>query len=185
MNVSTRPVARGIAALAMITIGTLAARSARADCFDVGGTEVCNNTNVPPSNTPPMPQPSIPPCYLEQNAMRPCNFAKAQSQQAQKVTGVDPDIAGTWIYQQPSGPWVLEVSRNGTYKFHSEAGDGAPSHIGSFGASHGHWSLTANSGYPGWVDGGTYILKLPDTWILTGRLGRGVWRRVPTSPAKH
>jgi hypothetical protein len=165
----------------MITIGMLAAKSARADCFDVGGTEVCNNMNVTPPNTnPEPPQPSIPPCYLEQNAMRPCTFGKVQSPHVQKVTGVDPNIAGTWTYRRPNGSWVLEVSKDGTYKFHSEAGDGAPSHLGSFGAMHEHWSLTANSGYPGWVDGGTYILKLPDTWILTGRLGRGVWHREPT-----
>ena len=181
MKVSTGPLARGIAAAAMITIGTLAAKAARADCFDVGGNEVCNNMNMPsPNRQPGPPQPSIPPCYLEQNAMRPCNSGKLQSQQVQKVTGVDPNIAGTWTYRQPNGPWVLEVSKNGTYKFHSEAGDGAPSHMGSFGARHEHWSLTANSGYPGWVDGGTYVLKLPDTWILTGRLGRGVWHREPT-----
>jgi hypothetical protein len=115
VNVSTGPLARGIAAAAMLTIGTLAAKSARADCFDVGGNEVCNNMNMPaPKPQPRPPQPSIPPCYLEQNAMRPCDSGKAQSQHVQKVTGVDPNIAGTWTYQQPHGLWVLEVSQNGT-----------------------------------------------------------------------
>jgi hypothetical protein len=117
----------------------------------------------------------IDPCFLKTNALRPCTTQDAAP--ARRVIGVDRNMVGTWIFQQAGGLWVLEIHRDGTYKFHSEAGDGAPSHAGSFGAKNGQWSLTATSGYPGWVDGGKYTLKLPDTWVATGKLGTGTWHR--------
>jgi hypothetical protein len=174
------PFLRGIAAVATTAISVLATTPARADCFDVGGSEVCNNTNMP-TNRQSQQQRTVPSCYLEQNALRPCNSRSAQAQKAPKIIGVDPRLVGAWTYRMPHGLWVLEVSKNGTYKFHSEAGDGAPSHMGSFGAMRGRWSLTATNGNPGWVDGGAYTLKLPDTWTMTGRLGVGAWRRRPST----
>ena len=111
------------------------------------------------------------PCYLEQNAMRPCN---SEQRQSVKLVGVDPKIAGTWEFPLEHGPWVLEIFRNGTYRFHSEAGDGAASHAGTFSARDGHWFLKATTGY---TDGGTYTLRLPNTWVATGRLGTGAWHR--------
>jgi hypothetical protein len=116
----------------------------------------------------------IDPCFLKQNALRPCTQDAAPPR---KVIGVDPNLVGTWVFRQSGGFWVLEIHRDGTYRFHSEAGDGAPSHAGSFGAKGGQWSLTATSGYPGWVDGGKYTLDLPDTWVATGKLGKGAWHR--------
>ena len=39
---------------------------------------------------------------------------------------VDPNLVGTWKLPLNGGPWVWEIHRDGTYSFHSEAGDGAP-----------------------------------------------------------
>ncbi len=66
------------------------------------------------------------------------------------------------------GLWVFEIFPNGTYRFHSEAGDGVAPHSGSFSASHGHWSMQATTGY---ADAGTYLLQAPGVWFATGRRG--------------
>jgi len=110
------------------------------------------------------------PCYLAQNAMRPC--AKEQPQPP-KSAGIDPKIVGTWEFPLEGGRWVLEILRNGSYRFHSEAGDGVPAHAGTFAASNGHWLLKAANGY---TDGGTYVVQPGDTWIATGQLGTAAWR---------
>jgi hypothetical protein len=109
-----------------------------------------------------------PPCMLAQNAMIPCT-----SGQAAKPVGVDPDIVGTWELPFKRGPWVLEIRRDGTYKFHSEAGDRAPPQAGKFSASNGQWSLKTT----GYADGGNYRFQAPDVWIAAGKLGAAAWRR--------
>jgi hypothetical protein len=118
--------------------------------------------------------PRVDPCTLRQNAMIPCNSAPA------KAAEVDPSVVGTWELKLQGGPWVLEIRRDGTYTFHSEAQDGAASHAGNFNASNGHWSLIANTGCRDW---GTYVLQGQDTWIATGHLGSGAWRRHPQKTA--
>jgi hypothetical protein len=110
------------------------------------------------------------PCYLAQNAMRPCTPVQRQPS---KPVGVDPNIVGTWELPLKGGPWVWEILRDGTYRFHSEARDGVAPHAGTFSASNGHWSLKATNGY---TDGGTYLFQPPDTWIATGQLGTAAWR---------
>lgn len=132
-------------------------------------------SSCPHAGAAPAPRIVIDPCFVQQNALRPCSTQNAAP--PPKVIGVDPNLVGTWVFQQAGGFWVLEIHRDGTYKFHSEAGDGAPTHAGSFGAKGGQWSLTATSGYPGWVDGGKYTLDLPDTWVASGKLGKGAWHR--------
>ena len=138
-------------------------------CYDsVGGlTSFCPQATAPQSQAPRV---GYDPCYLAQNAMRPCAAAQGQ---ATKPVGVDPHVVGTWELALEGGLWVLEVRRDGTYSFHSEAGDGAASHAGTFSASNGHWSLIATTGY---TDSGTYQLQGRNTWIATGRLGTGTWR---------
>ena len=118
--------------------------------------------------------PRVDPCTLRQNAMIPCNSAPA------KPPEVDPIVVGTWELMLQGGPWVLEIRRDGTYTFRSEARDGAASHAGTFSASNGRWSLIADSGYRDW---GTYVLQGQDTWIATGHLGAGAWRRLPQQTA--
>jgi hypothetical protein len=70
---------------------------------------------------------------------------------------------------------VWEITSNGIYEFHSEAPDGAPSHAGTFSANDGHWSLHSTDGY---TDAGTYKFVPPGSWVATGRLGTGTWRRI-------
>ena len=120
------------------------------------------------------PVPHIDPCFLAQNAMRPC------TSQPSKPVGVDPNLVGTWKLPLNGGPWVWEIHRDGTYSFHSEAGDGAPPTAGAFSARNGHWSLKATNGY---TDGGTYSLQTSDTCSWTGQLGTAAWRRYSSNAA--
>ena len=107
--------------------------------------------------------PRVDPCFIAQNAMRPCT---------KKPVGVDPRTVGVWKLPFKGGPWVWEIRRNGTYKFHSEARDGVPPHEGKFAASNGSWLLKATSGY---ADAGTYRFRGRDIWIATGHLGTAPW----------
>ncbi len=100
--------------------------------------------------------------------------------QAGDPVGVDPNTVGTWELQLKGGPWVWEIHSDGTYSFHSEAGDGVPSHSGTFSASNGRWALRATTGY---TDRGTYFVKPPDTLIAQGQLGIAAWRRPAPKPA--
>ena len=122
----------------------------------------CNGSSV----TSGPARPAIDPCFIAQNALRPCTAPQAK--------GVDPKIVGTWELAQKHGSWVLEIHPDGTYSFHSEARDGTAPNSGTFSTSDGHWSLTATTGY---ADGGSYRLEDTNTWIATGRLGSGTWRR--------
>ena len=120
------------------------------------------------------PIPRIDPCYIAQNAMRPC------TSQPSKPVGVDPNLVGTWKLPLNGGPWVWEIHSDGTYSFHSEAGDGIPPTAGTFSARDGHWSLKATNGY---TDAGTYSLQTPDTCSWTGRLGTAPWLRYSSKAA--
>jgi hypothetical protein len=119
---------------------------------------------------------------VQENALVPCTLGKPN-----RPIGVDPNVVGIWEIPLEHGSWIWEIRRDGTYAFHSEAGDGAPSHSGTFSASNGKWSLRASSGLVGWTDGGTYSAQLPNTWFVTGRLGPGFWHRRPLQAAsgKH
>lgn len=134
------------------------------DCYDApsGLGSFCPHANSGIANTRPVPY--VDPCFIEQNAMRPCT---------PKIVGVDPKTVGTWKLLFKGGAWIWEIRRNGTYKFHSEAGDGAPPTEGTFAASNGHWMLKATNGY---TDAGTYRFESGDTWIATGQLGTAPWR---------
>jgi hypothetical protein len=138
-------------------------------CMNNLGINACSNIG-----RQPVPAPSITfgvdPCFIAQNAMRPCNSAP---QAPAQPIGVDPHLLGTWYLPVGKGFWVFQILPSGIYKFHSEAGDGIAPHTGSFSANNGHWSMRATTGY---ADGGTYLFQAPDIWIATGRLGTGAWR---------
>lgn len=85
----------------------------------------------------------------------------------------DPDTIGTWQLLVNGKPWIWEIHTDGTYAFHSEAGDGVPPQSGKFAASAGYWWLEAANGY---ADGGTYTLQPPDSFTATGKLGTALWR---------
>ena len=95
------------------------------------------------------------------------------------VTGgkVDPAAVGAWEFPMNPGRWVWEIAANGTYEFHTEAPDGAPSHAGTFAADGGSWTLVSIAGYAD-TDGGTYLMQGPDTMVMTGKLGKGSWHRI-------
>ena len=109
------------------------------------------------------------PCFLAQNAMRPCNSGQ---QHSSKPVGVDPNLVDTWELPLRGSLWVLAISPDGTYEFHVEGGSAARSQ-GKFAANNGRWSLKTAAGY---TDGGDYLFQAPDTWIVTGKLGAAAWR---------
>jgi hypothetical protein len=154
----------------------------RQACISAG---TCDSTFVPNGGGRQISVPRVDPCFIAQNAMRPCgsvqqNPPRPVAAVAPDVAAVDPNMVGTWDLNRPVGRWVLEVLRDGTYKFHSEAADGAVANAGAFSASNGHWWLRATNGY---TDGGTYIFQPPDIWLATGRLGTGAWRQRSGSTA--
>lgn len=87
---------------------------------------------------------------------------------------LDPDTVGRWQLTVPGGSWILEIHVDGTYAFHSEANDNAPSHSGRFFASGGVWALQSSTGI---TDGGSYTFQGHDTFVATGHLGTGNWQR--------
>jgi len=121
----------------------------------------CNNGNAAPA-----PRVGYDPCYLKQNALRPCNQPPAPV--------VERNVIGTWELPREGGSWFLDIRGDGTYSFRSEARDGAQPHAGTFTAVNGVWSLKATNGY---ADGGSYVYQAPDTWIEMGHLGWAAWRR--------
>jgi hypothetical protein len=90
---------------------------------------------------------------------------------------IDPGVVGTWEYPINPGRWIWQIAANGTYEFHSEAADNAPSHSGVFSASGGRWSMTSTSGFQD-VDGGQYNFPSSNAMVSTGKLGTGKWNRI-------
>lgn len=90
---------------------------------------------------------------------------------------VDPVLVGTWEVPVNPGRWVWELGPHGTYEFHSEAPDGAPSHAGRFTASGGKWTLLSTTAFND-SDGGTYQMQGADVMVATGKLGTGNWHRI-------
>jgi len=95
---------------------------------------------------------------------------------------VEADAVGRWQLAIRSrhgiARWYWEIAPDGSYRFHGEGKPGAPAHAGAVGFGGGRWTLRATSGLPGYKDGGTYEFRGRDTFVVTGRLGTGVWRRV-------
>jgi len=165
--------------IAAIVFAFLVGAAAHADPIqdaEIAEAENCNNTGLCAHGARPA-APAVDPCYLAQNAMRPCTPAQPQPP---KPVGVDPNTVGTWELTVNNARWVWEIDRNGTYKFHTEGADVAVSHAGTFAASNGQWVLKATTGY---TDSGTYLFQPPDTLIATGQLGTAAWRHHALRPA--
>ncbi len=92
---------------------------------------------------------------------------------------LDPRFVGTWELLINPGHWIWRIAPNGTYEFHSEAMDGAPTHAGTFTASKGQYKLHAIN--LTWDDVGTYTFQGPDTILGHGKLGPGTWHRMVPS----
>jgi hypothetical protein len=126
--------------------------------------------------------PRYDPCYIAQNALRPCI---PEQRQAPNIVGVDHNLVGTWELSVPSAQgtvrWVWEIHPNGSYDFHAEGPGAAPSHRGTFAAAKGNYTLKSTTS--AWNDTGTYQVTGPDTLVATGRLGTASWHRVRSSTA--
>jgi len=181
---------RCIGTAAAITLGAIAlgcTASAQVynpitNCYDdtAGLTSFCPHAG--PSG-PAGPKVGYDPCYLAQNAMRPCT---PQQRQSPAPVGIDRNIVGTWELSVPNAQgvsrWVWQIRPDGSYDFHAEGPDAAPAHRGTFAASKGHYIL--NSTTMAWKDSGTYQLTANDTLVAKGLLGTGSWHRIqPTSVA--
>jgi hypothetical protein len=104
---------------------------------------------------------------------------------------VDPIAVGTWELAVPNdrgvAQWFWTIEEDGRYRFRSEGPGAAPAHEGNVTFADGRWTQRAASGLPGWEDGGTYELRDGETFVVTGKLGTGLWRRAlhpapPTGP---
>ncbi|MGB7931672.1 MAG: hypothetical protein WCH04_05520 [Gammaproteobacteria bacterium] len=92
---------------------------------------------------------------------------------------VDRALVAAWVQNVTNSlgvaKWVLEIRADGTYIFSSSGQGAAPNHVGNFTAADGKWTLTAQS--ITWQDEGTYELPNPDTFVMHGKLGTGVWKK--------
>jgi hypothetical protein len=99
---------------------------------------------------------------------------------------IDQAAVGTWEMFVPNNRgtahWVWEIEPSGIYRFYSTGPGAAPAHDGTVSVADGKWSLHALRGLPGYTDGGSYEMKDPDTLVMTGKLGTGVWRRAGAVP---
>lgn len=97
---------------------------------------------------------------------------------------VDPQLVGTWEVNVPNADgvarWVWGIRADGTYDFHAEGPGNVPSHSGTFQARSGKYSLRSTT--ISWTDDGTYVVQ-GNTLNATGKLGNGVWTRVPQAAA--
>lgn len=118
-------------------------------------------------------------------------LAFAVSAHAIIAAEVDPVAVGIWQIAVPNNrgvaQWFWTIQEDGQYRFRSEGPGAAPAHEGTVSFSGGHWTLRTVSGLPGWEDGGSYELRDADTFVVTGKLGTGLWRRAidpapPTGP---
>jgi hypothetical protein len=130
----------------------------------------------------PAPVRPVDPCYLAQNAMRPCSH---DPQKPSVAVGVDRKLVGTWELTVPNpfgdSRWVWEIRQDGTYHFHAEGPGAVPEHSGTFAASKGDYTL--NSTTMNYSDAGTYQLAANGTLMAKGRLGPGTWHRVQPKAA--
>jgi hypothetical protein len=168
----------GIAAATLLcgAFGAATAQQPTADDF-IAQADYCNFTGLCSNGggqTTTTTRFSYDPCYLAQNALRPCTSADMKALQPH---GVDPNLVGTWELPLKGGLWVLTVKSNGTYAFRSDAHDGAPSHSGTFAASNGSWTMKATVGYPGYTGSGNYLYQAPDVFIATVAQGAVSWLR--------
>jgi len=126
-----------------------------------------------------------------QSALTTPSADSASSQQRLPEVGSAPAVTaeaveagavGRWQLAVPSkhgiAHWYWEIASDGSYRFHTEGRPPAPANWGVVGFSRGRWTLRTTSGLPGYKDGGTYEFRGSDAFLVTGRLGTGIWRRV-------
>jgi hypothetical protein len=97
-----------------------------------------------------------------------------------KAGSVDSAFVGLWGMNVSGGIWVWQITANGTYTFHSEAPDNAPTHAGTFTASNGKYTLHSISMQ--WDDQGTYTMQGSTAVVMSEKLGKGTWQRITRDP---
>ncbi len=94
---------------------------------------------------------------------------------------VDPALVGTWQIMVPyrggQSLWIWQMIGNGTYKFHTDPYNAARPHEGIMSAANGRWTLRSLRGMK-YSDGGTYEVH-DNAALIKGKLGTGIWRRLP------
>lgn len=87
-------------------------------------------------------------------------------------SAVDPALVGTWKLEAPGSPIYWVVRGDGVYRVH---GPGAPvRQFGRIEATKGRWSVKSAV----WADEGSYRLADAKTWVVTGRMATGTWKRI-------
>jgi hypothetical protein len=85
---------------------------------------------------------------------------------------IDPELIGTWQLEYPGGSIYWALREDGVYRLYGLGAN--PGQVGKLEASGGKFSMQAAF----FADAGPYELKDANTWIVTGRLGPGTWKRV-------
>ena len=84
-------------------------------------------------------------------------------------------VLGIWILAQGAATWYWDIQADGTYRTWSTGPGGFAPYGGTIMANEGKWASSSAQ----WVDGGTYQVPNPSTWVVNGRLGTGYWKRKP------
>jgi len=158
--------------------GLAQAQAPTADDF-IAQADYCNFTGLCGNGASRAPASRIgyDPCYLAQNALRPCTSADMK---ALKPHGVGANLVGTWELPLKGGMWVLNIDAKGNYSFRSDAHDGVQAQAGSFAASNGAWTMKSKTGYAG---SGNYLYQAPNIFIATSQQGAVSWLRTDLAQA--
>lgn len=85
---------------------------------------------------------------------------------------VDAPLVGTWQLQWQGPPIYWALREDGVYRLYGLGAN--PGQFGEVEAAGRKFSMKAAF----FADAGSYELRDADTWIVTGRLGPGTWKRV-------
>ena len=96
-----------------------------------------------------------------------------ESPAASTPPSIDSALIGTWKFDGFTADMFWVVRADGSYRLHGW-GAGNQQQRGHFEGAKGQWSIHA----PNWQDAGTYTLADASTWVVTGKLGTGTWKRV-------
>jgi hypothetical protein len=88
------------------------------------------------------------------------------------TAAVDPALIGTWQLQWPGAAIYWAVREDGVYRLYGLGAN--PGQLGLLEATGGKFSMKSVF----FADAGPYQLANADTWIVTGALGPGTWKRV-------
>jgi hypothetical protein len=91
------------------------------------------------------------------------------------LKSVDPKLVGNWEQYISGVRWSISITSDGKYQFSTSMPQQIPSHSGTFQAKDGSWSLHSETIM--WDDLGSYQTPDPQTFVMYGKLGTGMWKR--------